>query len=168
MREDCCFSSFQVVFDISHSLKVLHWDFTPARVEGGVVEDSSGIGVSASGTANDGLLSASGVDLVQASPSLNPGYPCGVVHTGIWRFAGSEDFVLGLRNSTSYGGRLQFRCVSSLFICHNNDNLKQTAAKGYMGTTSRVRLPPRRTGNSYLWERLNLSREPCTCTIAQL
>lgn len=74
------------------------------------MEDSSGIGVSTSGTANDGLLSENGVDLVQASPSLNPGYPCGVVHSGIWRFAGSEDFVLGLRNTTSYGGRLQFRC----------------------------------------------------------
>lgn len=48
--------------------------------------------------------------MVQASPSLNPGYPCGVVHSGIWRFSGSEDFVAGLRSSTSYGGRLQFRC----------------------------------------------------------
>lgn len=79
-------------------------------MEGRFVEDSSGVGASVSGKANGGILSENGISLVQASPSLNPGYPCGVVHSGIWRFAGSEEFVAGLRNSTSYGGRLQFRC----------------------------------------------------------
>ena len=74
------------------------------------MEDSSGVGVSISGNANHGLLAESGAELVQASPSLNPGYPCGAVHSGIWKFAGSEEFVAGLRSSTSYGGRLQFRC----------------------------------------------------------
>lgn len=78
-------------------------------MEGRVVEDLSGVGASVSGKANNGVLSENGISLVQASPSLNPGYPCGVVHSGIWRYAGSEDFVAGLRNSTSYGGRLQFR-----------------------------------------------------------
>lgn len=90
--------------------KVLHWNFRPTLIEERLVEDSSGVGVSVSGNANHGLMSESGIELVQASPSLNPGYPCGVVHSGIWRFAGSEDFVVGLRNPASYGGRLQFRC----------------------------------------------------------
>ncbi|CAM9576530.1 unnamed protein product, partial [Scytosiphon promiscuus] len=90
--------------------QVLHWDFTPTSMEDRIVEDASGVGASGSGQANDGLLSGSGLDLVQASPSLNPGYPCGVVHSNIWRFAASEEFVSGLRSSMSYGGRLQFRC----------------------------------------------------------
>eukprot|EP00903_Cladosiphon_okamuranus_P005351 g5346.t2 len=94
----------------------LHWDFTPARIKDRLVEDSSGVGVSTSGTANRGLLAESGIELVQASPSLNPGYPCGVVHSGIWRFAGSEEFVAGLRTSTAYGGRLQFRLAYSAAI----------------------------------------------------
>lgn len=88
-------------------------------MEGRFVEDSSGVGASVSGEANHGLLSENGVGLVQASPSLNPGYPCGVVHAGIWRFAGSEEFVTGLRSGTSYGGRLQFRCdVVKVSRCH--------------------------------------------------
>lgn len=89
--------------------KVLHWDFTPAMMEDRMVEDASGIGVSVSGVPNHGLLSEHGSDLVKASPSLNSGYPCGPVHSGIWRFAASEDFVTALRENTSYGGRLQFR-----------------------------------------------------------
>ncbi|CAM9487931.1 unnamed protein product, partial [Hapterophycus canaliculatus] len=93
--------------------QVLHWDFTPTSMEGRIVEDASGVGVSGSGKANDGLLSEKGVDLVQASPSLNPGYPCGVVHSNIWRFAASEEFVSGLRSNSSYGGRLQFSLAYS-------------------------------------------------------
>lgn len=90
--------------------KVLHWDFTPASMEGRIVTDASGVGASGSGKANHGLVSESGVELVEASPSLNPSYPCGVVHSNIWRFAASEEFLGNLRSSMSYGGRLQFRC----------------------------------------------------------
>lgn len=78
-------------------------------MEGRVVEDESGVGVSISGSANHGVLSDRGTSLVEASPSLNPGYPCGAVYSGIWRFAGSEGFVTALRSGLSYGGRLQFR-----------------------------------------------------------
>ena len=89
-------------------------------MEGRVVEDESGVGASTSGSANHGVLSESGTSLVQASPSLNPGYPCGAVYSGIWQFAGSELFVTALRNSASYGGRLQFRCDLLAFSLPGN------------------------------------------------
>lgn len=75
------------------------------------MDDASGIGVSVSGVANRGRLSENGTSFVQASPSLNPGYPCGTVHSGIWRFAAPEDFITALQGDASYGGRFQFRSV---------------------------------------------------------
>lgn len=78
-----------------------------------IVEDASGTGVSVSGVANHGLLSEKGTSFVQASPSLNPGYPCGKVHSGIWRFAAPEDFITAVRGDASYGGRFQFRLVGT-------------------------------------------------------
>lgn len=85
------------------------------------MEDLSGVGESSSGIANHGLLSEQGSTLVQSSPSLNPRYPCGAVHSGIWRFAAPKDFVIALQGSTSYGGRLQFRCIV-LFLYDNVSN----------------------------------------------
>lgn len=78
-----------------------------------MVEDQSGIGVSISGVPNHGLVSKHGSSFVHTSPTLNPAYPCGPVHSGIWRFAASDDFVEAIRGSKSYGGRLQFRCLDS-------------------------------------------------------
>lgn len=90
--------------------QILHWDFTSAITEDRVVQDSSGIGASTSGVANHGLLSVQGTSFVKASPSLNPGYPCGSVYSGVWRFAAPEEYIMALRGDSAYGGRLQFRC----------------------------------------------------------
>lgn len=76
-----------------------------------MVEDQSGTGVSISGVPNHGLVSEHGRSFLNTFPTLNPGYPCGAVHSGIWRFAASDDFIAAIRGSKSYGGRLQFRCL---------------------------------------------------------
>lgn len=98
--------------------QILHWNFTPAMMEGRIVRDASGIGESTAGVANDALLSEHGSSLVQASPSLNPGYPCGSVYSGVWRFAAPDHYVAALRNPLAYGGRLHFRWQITFSSAH--------------------------------------------------
>lgn len=73
------------------------------------VVDASGIGASISRIANHGIVSEDGSGFVQVWPSLNPDYPCGAVHSGIWRFTAPEKFIIALHQSTAYGGRFQYR-----------------------------------------------------------
>lgn len=94
--------------------QVIHWNFASTITQDRIVQDSSGIGESTSGVANHGLLSGQGTSFVKASPSLNPGYPCGSVYSGVWRFAAPEEYVTALRGDSAYGGRLQFRCDIAL------------------------------------------------------
>ncbi|CAM9132571.1 unnamed protein product [Choristocarpus tenellus] len=88
---------------------ILHWDFTPQLISGHTVKDGSGIGSSATGVGNEGMMSVSGTSLLEATPHINPNYPCGEVYSGIWRYSAPTEFVDALRDKKSYGGRLQFR-----------------------------------------------------------
>lgn len=110
-----------------HLRQVLHWYFRPGMMDGLLVKDSSGVGRSATGLANDGVLSSAGSSLVPGWPSLNPGYPCGVVHSGVWRFSAPEDYLTALRSRSSYGGRLQFRChPASWQLIRTSNFVRQT------------------------------------------
>ncbi|CAM9252504.1 unnamed protein product, partial [Discosporangium mesarthrocarpum] len=110
--------------------QILHWEFIPESITGGLVKDESGIGRS-SGVGNEGVISSSGTSLFEASPSLNPGYPCGEVYSGIWRFSAPDEFVTGLQEDRAYGGRFQFR------LTHTSADGDVRAARGAVSVKSK-------------------------------
>jgi hypothetical protein len=91
------------------------WYFQISRTEGRVIADASGQGQSTHTGGNRGYASAAGSSLVIGTPkSADPIFPCGEVYKNIWHFQAVPAKFSG-DISSSYGGRLQFKLMTSSF-----------------------------------------------------
>ena len=101
---------------VSMESVVALWKFSISSSTGRVISDSSGKGLHLYPEGNQGYASAAGATLVVGTPkSYMPLYPCGEIYSNIWHFSGAASTGFTGDLTQAYGGRLQFKMMTSSF-----------------------------------------------------